>query len=73
MTSVSVHALKTYADILQLMKRIERSKHYILYSDLIEEAKRQGFNPEFIDQYINKLKRIGTIYSPRPGVFRFAD
>ena len=73
MTSVSVHALATYANILSLMKKIEGSRNYFFYSELIEAAKREGLNPEFVEQYLNKLKSLGTIYSPRPGVFRFAD
>ncbi len=73
MTSVSVHALNTYANILALMKRLEGGRNYFSYEELIVAAKREGLNPEFVQQYVEKLRNIGTIYSPRPGVFRFAD
>ncbi len=73
MASVSVHALSTYANILMLMKRIEGTRNYFSYEELVDAAKKEGLSPEFVNRYIEKLRAIGTIYSPKPGVFKFAD
>ena len=73
MTSVSVSALNTYINILTLIKKIEGTKDYFSYNDLMDAARREGLNPEAVEAYLNKLKRIGTVYSPKPGFFRLAD
>ncbi len=50
-----------------------RKDNFFSYEDLLKEANRLGINKEALDKYLEKLKSLGTIYSPRPGVFRFAD
>ncbi|GEM_PF-5285626 len=62
-----------YNLILSLMKRVEDNHHYVSLPELTEMAKKEGINPELVRSYLEKLRRIGSIYSPRPGFFKIAE
>ncbi len=68
-----MNAVSRYNLILSLMKRAESSHHYVSLIELTEMARREGINPEVVRMYIERLKRCGSIYSPKPGLFRIAE
>ncbi len=59
-------------DILVSLTNKKRTD-FFSYEDLLEEARNRGLTKESLDKYLEKLKKLGTIYSPRPGVFKLAD
>ncbi len=59
--------------VRRIIKDISSEKGEATHADVLEEAKKNGINPEDLEEILNVLRREGDIYSPKHGVYKPAE
>jgi len=66
-TGVSASSRSKIAIIKEIVEKLSSSKKFIPVEDILFEASEKGLKEDTVREYIDKLKRSGDVFEPKPG------